>query len=133
MNEFPEVKDPSLVGTYSAVAGAGGGYVWDAVLEYRVWCHAGEEDDYYYAFSSFEEAFACSESEPNAEAPVALVLQKEYISEAEPGECVHIHEQRITEWPPEFLLRPRRTEQTIPDFMSPQAPANRLEIIRGQA
>jgi hypothetical protein len=35
----PEVMDGDLVGTYPARAFAGGGYVWDEVLEYRVWCH----------------------------------------------------------------------------------------------
>lgn len=33
---YPEVIDPTLVGTYPAAAMSGGGYVWDAVLEYRV-------------------------------------------------------------------------------------------------
>jgi hypothetical protein len=36
---YPDAVDPCLVGTYSAVAKAGGGFVWDDVLEYRVWCH----------------------------------------------------------------------------------------------
>ena len=46
-----------MVGEYSAVAGAGGGYVWDEVLEYRVWCHPKESgDDYYYAYATYEEA-----------------------------------------------------------------------------
>lgn len=36
---YPDAVDPTLVGMYSPVAGAGGGYVWDEVLEYRVWCH----------------------------------------------------------------------------------------------
>lgn len=36
---FPAVLDPPLVGSYPAFAKAGGGFVWDAVLEYRVWCH----------------------------------------------------------------------------------------------
>jgi hypothetical protein len=62
-----------------------------------------------------------------------LVLQKEYIDEPEPGKYVHIKEQRLTEWPVEFLSRPKRTMNTIPDFLSPNAPANRLEILRGQA
>ena len=35
--EYPSVLDPAAVGTYSAVAKAGGGFVWDEVLEYRVW------------------------------------------------------------------------------------------------
>lgn len=45
--EPPAVLDPTLVGSYSAVAMAGGGFVWDAVLEYRVWCHPhdGAPDD----------------------------------------------------------------------------------------
>jgi putative acetyltransferase len=59
------------------------------------------------------------------------VLQEEYISEFEPGEYVHIREQRITEWPVHFLKRPRRTPNTIPDFLSPNAPSNKLEILRG--
>ena len=44
--EYPEVLAPDLVGTYTASAKAGGGYVWDEVLEYRVWCHPerGAED-----------------------------------------------------------------------------------------
>ncbi|WP_204266397.1 hypothetical protein, partial [Klebsiella aerogenes] len=87
---YPAVLDASLVGTYPAVAKAGGGYVWDAVLEYRVWCHpergAPDEDDgsdYYYAFESFEAADAFSKATPGAEEPLALVLQREYIDEPE--------------------------------------------------
>jgi hypothetical protein len=68
-----------------------------------------------------------------AEEPLALILQREYISEPEPGQYVHMKEERIAEWPVEFLNRPRRTERTIPDFMSADAPANRLEILPGLA
>ncbi|HQR06203.1 MAG TPA: hypothetical protein PLN21_05240, partial [Gemmatales bacterium] len=64
---------------------------------------------------------------------MALVLQKEYIEESEEGTYIHMKKQRITEWPPEFLSRPKRTARTIPDFLSPDAPANRLDIIRGLA
>ena len=53
-DSYPEAVDPKLVGTYSAVAKAGGGFVWDDVLEYRVWCHpergssdVEEGNDYY--------------------------------------------------------------------------------------
>jgi hypothetical protein len=83
---YPPAVDTAKVGSYPASAKAGGGYVWDAVLEYRVWCYPAEgaEDlddgsDYYYAFS-----------------------------------------------------RPKRNERTIPDFFSPRAPPNRLDIIRGK-
>lgn len=138
--EYPKVLDPELVGTYSALAKSGGGYVWDEVLEYRVWCHPerGAEDhadgsDYYYTFETYAEAKEFSEATQGAEEPLALVLQREYIDEPQPGEYVHIQEERITEWPVEFLSRPRRTPQTIPAFLSPTAPSNRLEILRGTA
>jgi hypothetical protein len=137
---YPDVVDSSLVGTYSPLAKAGGGFVWDDVLEYRVWCHPEQgapdvEDgsDYYYAFATYTEALAFSRNTEGAEAPLALIRQLEYIEEPNPGEYRHVKEVRITEWPAEFLRRPRRTPNTIPDFLSPNAPANRLDIIRGLA
>ena len=130
---YPKVKDPTMVGEYPASVKTGAGYVWDDVLEYRVWCHQDDGDDYYYAFEDAETALACSREETNAEAPLALILQKEYISEPEEGRYIHMKEERITEWPIEFLSRPRRTERTIADFMSPDAPENKLDIIRGLA
>lgn len=139
-SRFPEAADPSLVGTYPASAKSGGGYVWDAVLEYRVWCYprAGAIDefggsDYYYAFATYEEAEEFSTRTIGAQAPLALVLQEEYIDEHEPGNYVHVRERRVTEWSAEFLSRPQRKPSTIPNFMSPNAPANRLEILRGGA
>jgi hypothetical protein len=136
--QFPAVLDPALVGTYSALAKSGGGYVWDAVLEYRVWCYpeAGADDlcegsDYYYSFASFEEAHDFAASTRGAQEPLALVLQEEHIAEESPGEYVHVKERRVTEWPVAFLSRPRRTPSTIPEFMSPSAPPNRLDILRG--
>lgn len=57
---YPKVKDPAMVSEYSALAKAGGGYVWDEVLEYRVWFHVDDGDDYYYAFEDAETAFECS-------------------------------------------------------------------------
>ena len=140
MSEYPEVKDPSLVGTYPALSKAGGGYVWDSVLEYRVWCHPQpgtpefeQGDDYYYVFESYESALDFSKITAGAEEPLALVLQEEFIDEPEVGNYLHVKEQRITEWPVVFLKRPRRTENTIPDFLAPNAPSNRLEILRGLA
>jgi hypothetical protein len=134
----PAVLDPTLVGSYPASAKAGGGYVWDAVLEYRVWCQPerGAPDlaggsDYYYPFETYQDALAFSQSTEGAEEPLALILQEEYISEPEPGRYVHMRECRIAEWPVAFLSRPRRTPRTIPDFMAPDAPSNRLDIIRG--
>ena len=131
---YPEVLDPSRVGSYPATAKAGGGYVWDEVLEYRVWCHPAEGgDDYYYAFASCDEAVEFAGHTAGAESPLALVLQREYIDEPSPGDCRHVKEERVTEWPVEFLRRPRRTEHTLPDFFAPDAPPNRVEILRGNA
>jgi hypothetical protein len=136
--QYPDVLDPNLVGSYPASAKAGGGYVWDEVLEYRVWCHPerGAPDlhdgsDYYYPFASFAEALEFANKTEGAEEPLALVLQKEYIDEPTDGDYVHVKNERVTEWPVQFLRRPRRTPQTIPDFLSPNAPPNRLDILRG--
>lgn len=137
---YPDAVDPEKVGEYPATAKAGGGFVWDEVLEYRVWCHPerGAEDldegnDYYYPFGTYAEALEFSTQTPGAEAPLALILQREYLDEPQPGQYVHVAQERITEWPVEFLRRPRRTPSTIPDFLSPTAPVNRLDILRGIA
>ena len=137
---YPAVVDAEKVGSYPALAGAGGGFVWDEVLEYRVWCHpergapdAGDGSDYFYCFVSYDEALEFSRQTVGAEEPLALILQREYISEPEPGQYIHMKEERIAAWPVKFLTHPRRTERTIPDFMSADAPTNRLEILRGLA
>ena len=108
---YPTAKDPAKVGSYPARAKAGGGYVWDEVLEYRVWCHPergaadlADGSDYFRAFATYPKALAFSRRTKGAEAPLALILQ-----------------------------RPKRTARTIPDFLSPDAPSNRLAILRGQA
>ncbi|HWK02449.1 MAG TPA: hypothetical protein VNS58_02380 [Puia sp.] len=138
MSNYPTVKDPELIGTYPALAKSGGGYVWDEVLEYRVWCHPhdgapdiDDGNDYYCTFETYKEALKYSEESPGAEAPLALILQAEYIDEPEPGKYVHVKEQRLAEWPVEFLSRPKRNANTIPNFFSPNAPGNRLDILRG--
>jgi putative acetyltransferase len=137
---YPDAHDPSLVGTYPAAAHTGGGYVWDAVLEYRVWCHPergaadlAEGNDYYYPFATYQEALDFSENNEGTEEPLALVLQEEFIDEPEAGQYVHVKERRITEWPVSFIARRKRTANTIPDFFAPDAPANRLDILRGMA
>lgn len=138
--KYPIAVDPEKVGTYPATVKAGGGYVWDEALEYRVWCHpheSGDEiedhDDYYCAFNTYEEALSFSQIHKGAEEPLALILQNEYIEEPENGKYLHIKKLRMTEWSVEFLRRPKRDSSTIPNFMSPNAPPNRLDIIRGLA
>src|SRR5688500_11131866 len=66
---YPDAIDPALVGTYPAVTKAGGGLVWDAVLEYRVWCHPergapdlSDGSDYYHPFATYKEALKFSKS-----------------------------------------------------------------------
>ena len=139
-NSSHPVQDPALVGSYPASVKAGGGYVWDAVLEYRVWCHpehgapdVADGSDYYYPFATYEEALTFSQETLGAEEPLALIVQEEYIDEPEPGKYVHVKERRVAEWPVSFLSRPRRTPRTIPDFMAPDAPSNKLDILRGLA
>lgn len=136
----PAVLDRDRVGSYPASVKSGGGYVWDAVLEYRVWCHPerGAEDlddgnDYYYAFADHDAARDFARQTPGAEAPLALILQREFIDEPAKGQYVHVRRERVTEWPVDFLRRPRRTDRTIPEFLSPDAPPNRLAILRGEA
>ena len=135
---YPDAEDAALVGTYPASVAAGGGYVWDAVLEYRVWCHpergAPDEDngnDYYYSFATYQDALEYADENPGTEKPLALIRQDEHINESVAGQYEHIKVVRLTEWPVQFLSRPRRTPNTIPDFLSPDAPPNRLDIIRG--
>lgn len=113
--------------------------MWDEVLEYRVWCspHLGAEDlddgsDYYYAFETYKEALDFSREMEGCEALLALILQREYIDEPSEGEFAHVKTERLTEWPTEFLKRPRRDANTIPNFLSPNAPPNRLQILRGE-
>lgn len=139
-SKYPRIKDPNLIGEYPAFVKSGGGYVWDEVLEYRVWCHpengaadVEDGDDYYYVFETYEDALKFSEENQGSEKPLALVLQEEYIEEPEPGKYVHVKDRRLTEWPIQFLSRPRRNANTIQDFLSPNAPGNRLEILRGDA
>lgn len=138
MVNYPKAKNPDLVGTYPAMVKSGGGYVWDDILEYRVWCHPHNRatnllngDDYYYAFVTYKEALDYYKSHQGCEEPIALILQKEFIDEPEPGKYLHRKEERLTEWPVQFLQRPRRTENTIRDFLSPDAPLDRLDILRG--
>lgn len=137
---YPPVLDLTKVGEYPATAKAGGGFVWDAVLEYRVWCHPergapdeADGSDYYYAFENYEDADAFSRANNGTSEPLALVLQREYIDESEPGKYVHVREERVAEWPVAFLSRPKRDALIIPEFLAEDAPANRLDILRGLA
>ena len=107
---FPPAVDPEKVGQYPALAKSGAGHFFDEVLEYRVWCHPEdgapdeyEGEDYYYAFSTYEEALAFSQATSGAEEPLALVRQLEWIDEPQDGVYVHERGERVTEWCVEWL------------------------------
>lgn len=126
--EYPDAVDPSKVGEYPALTKSGAGYVWDEVLEYRVWCHPERgapklEDggDYYYAFATYADALAFSQETPGAEAPLVLVLQREHINEPKPGQFEHVIGDRLTEWQVPWLEGSKRTPTTIPDFLAAHA------------
>ncbi len=52
-SDYPVAVDLDKVGKYPALTKSGGGFVYDDVLEYRVWVHP-EGDDYYDAFATHE-------------------------------------------------------------------------------
>jgi hypothetical protein len=129
---FPRAIDPKRVGKYPALTKSGAGYVWDAVLEYRVWCHPErgapdlhEGSDYHFAFSNYPKALLFSKKHKGTEAPLALILQREHIDEPSPGKFKHIKQRRVTEWKVEWLSGSRRNKNTIPKFLSSSAPPKR--------
>ena len=121
---YPESIDESKVGEYPASTKSGGGYFYDHVLEYRVWCRpwegAPDEFDgeiYYYAFHTYEEALKFSESTEGSEEPLVLIKQLEWIDEPESGSYIHETGERITEWCVEWLTDSKREENTIRNFI----------------
>ena len=93
---YPESVDKNKVGEYDASSKSGGGYFYDDVLEYRVWCRPweGAPDEfsgeiYYYAFHTYEEALDFSQTTDGSEKPLVLIRQKEWIDEPENGKLIH--------------------------------------------
>lgn len=117
-SKFPPAKDTAKVGTYPADAKSGGGYFYDDILEYRVWVHPIDDQVCFWAFPTYEEAFAFSKNTARAEKPLVLVRQQEHINEPQPGEYIHIKESRITEWQVEWLEGSKNTKRQIPIFLA---------------
>jgi len=122
---FPDAIDRSKVGEYAARTKSGGGYFFDHVLEYRVWCHpergAPDEaggDDYYYAFATFDEAIRFANSIQGAEAPLVLIRQLEWINEPTPGTYFHERGERIAEWQTDWLSDGPRAAGAIEAFIA---------------
>ena len=132
MNKYPIAVNKEMVGEYPALCKSGGGYFFDHVLEYRVWCHpergANDEfegEDYYYPFDTYEDALEYSNSTKGTEEPLALIRQMEWIDEPEPGVFHHKKEERITEWLPIWLEDGPRKENDIEFFIKEKLKANK--------
>ncbi|HSJ04307.1 MAG TPA: hypothetical protein VK956_17705 [Verrucomicrobium sp.] len=116
-SEYPLAVDISRVGYYPARVHSGGGYIYDDVLEYRVWLHpergavprAGE-GDYFLAFAQYELALEFAMSEAGAEAPLVLVRQLKHLNEPEPGVLEMVEGERLTEWQVEWIAEAREEE-----------------------
>jgi len=113
--KYPSAIDSSKVGTYEPIVFSGGGHFYDNVLEYRVWVKNHDETAH-YCFATYEEAATFSKATKNAEKPVVLVLQKEYIDEQDPDNPKQIKKERMAEWLPEWLPGNMGTHQKIPEF-----------------
>lgn len=114
----PPAVDPEKVGTYPSMAGKGGGFFYDEVLEYRVRIPTGDGGHYLKHFATFTEAMDFARETPGAERPVVLVLQNEWVNEPEPGKFEHNKTLRITEWQVEWLAGGKRRAESIEAFMS---------------
>ena len=127
--KYPAVIDPDKVGEYEEAAYSGGGYFFDEVLEYRVWCYpdtdATNTDDsfldianeYYCAFATYEQALGFANDTPDSRTPVALIRQLEWIDQPSRGIYIHNKGERITEWQAEWLAHGARTANDISDFL----------------
>ena len=116
-SKYPKAVAPDKVGQYPALAKSGGGYFYDDVLEYRVWHHPKHGSDLFRAFGSYEDAVRFAECTPDAEEPLVLVRQREWVSESTPGQFAHERSVRIAEWSVEWLEKGKRSDGSIELFL----------------
>ncbi len=135
--KYPTVINPEKVGEYDEAAYSGGGYFFDEVLEYRVWCYPDTGADitdnngiplnvaieYYRAFATFEQALGFANDTPDSRAPVALVRQLEWVDQPSRGVYIHNKGERITEWQANWLTRGVRQADDISEFLLKNAKA----------
>lgn len=143
--KYPTVIDPEQVGEYDAAAYSGGGYFFDEVLEYRVWCYANKvletyntgnsdssynNDDVdainhsYHAFTTYQQAVEFTNNTEDAEKPVVLIRQLEWVDQPSRGVYIHNKGERITEWQVEWLDRGARKADDIRDFLQKHTNSN---------
>jgi hypothetical protein len=134
-SKYPVAVDPAKVGSYDALAQSGGGYFYDDVLEYRVWlCPArgakdlDEGNDYFFSFAQYERAVEFSRTHNGSEKPLALVRQREWIDEPEPGKYFSKKGERLTEWQAEWLDA-KRAEGSVQEFLKHPKPMRIAEGI----
>lgn len=118
---YPVATNKSKVGSYPASVKSGGGVFYDEVLEYRVWVHPENEPVQFFAFSTYNQALDFSKATKNAEEPLVLVYQEEYLDEPEVGNFIHQKEPRIAEWKAEWLNTSKGTKKQIPKFLKVNA------------
>ena len=127
--KYPIAIDLDIVGEYDEAAYAGGGYFFDEVLEYRVWCYPDANaldadgyplnvtNEYYRAFATYEQALAFADNTLHSRTPVALVRQFEWIDQPSRGVYIHNKGERITEWQANWLARGARQADDINEFL----------------
>jgi len=122
-SKYPVAIDPKKVGTYPALTKSGGGYFYDDVLEYRVWiAPAGGGDDYFKAFSTYEEAELFAQKTRGTDKPLVLVRQLEHVNEPKKGVFERVVGERLTEWVPAWLEGTKRAEDSIAKFLANTRP-----------
>ena len=128
---YPAAIDPTQVGEYEEDAYSGGGYFFDEVLEYRVWCYPDTvaditddngiplnvTNDYYRAFATYEQAVVFANDTPDSRTPVALVRQLEWVDQPSRGIYICNKGERITEWQAHWLTRGVRKADDISKFL----------------
>lgn len=122
-DSFPGVVDAAKVGSYPQLCGAGGGYFYDDVLEYRVWVHPhryGQSgSDWFRVFATYREAARFARETRGAEVePLVLVRQGEWIDETSKGVFERRTGERLAEWLPRWLAGCKREAGSIETFLA---------------
>ena len=102
----PKVADESKVGEYDTLCFSGAGFIWDEVLEYRVWSRGPTEC---HTFASYDEAERFSEATATRSIVLALVKQVEYFEGNTQRGFVELFRAPGTEEHPDYLLRSEYT------------------------
>lgn len=116
-SNYPIADKPKKIGSFPVEVFSGGGYLFDKVLEYRVWVRNKNVSSELYSFTNYEDALRFRNQTKGAEFPLALVYQAEYIAEPEEGEPVLIKQPRIAEWQVKWLEGNQRNEKNINNLL----------------